>query len=45
MGRLKKEEANREKKSIKMFEGLSKSELNAIRGGDLQNTEKDDGDK
>jgi bacteriocin-like protein len=45
MGRLKKEEANRGKKSIEMFESLSKNELNSVKGGDLQNTEKDDGDK
>ena len=45
MRRLKKGEAIREKKSVEMFEALSKGELNSIRGGDQQNTEKDDGDK
>lgn len=43
MRRLKKEEAKKEKKSFKMFEALSKSELNFIRGGDEGNTEKEGG--
>ena len=40
--RISKEENRRESKSVEMFETLSKSELNFIRGGDDTNTEIDD---
>ena len=42
---LKKEESKWENKNFEVFEVLRKTELNSIRGGDVQNTEKDDGDK
>lgn len=42
MSKLKKEESKKGKNNVELFETLSRSELNFIRGGDDTNTENDD---
>jgi hypothetical protein len=42
MSKLKKEESEKGKKNVELFETLSRSELNFIRGGDDTNTDSDD---
>ncbi len=45
MTKSKKEESKQQKKGVEIFMALSKSELYFIRGGDMKNSEKDDGEQ